>query len=107
MVATEPGAFLVGFGAADGHAQSALISMLSSKFKEVSVAQFLVRDVEEAVAAELKRRAAEHGRSTEAEHREILREVLLVGRKPAKRSFTEVLASMPYVREDDDLFDVR
>jgi plasmid stability protein len=71
------------------------------------MAQFLVRDVDEAVAAELKRRAAEHGRSTEAEHREILREALLEGRKPGKRSFTEVLASMPYFPEDDDLFEVR
>ncbi|WP_066341325.1 FitA-like ribbon-helix-helix domain-containing protein [Azohydromonas lata] len=71
------------------------------------MAQFLVRDVEEAVAAELKRRAAEHGRSTEAEHREILREALLAGRKPPKRSFTEVLAAMPDFPGDDDLFDVR
>ena len=71
------------------------------------MAQFLVRDVDEAVAAELKRRAAEHGRSTEAEHREILREALLAGRKPVKRSFKDVLASMPYFPEHDDLFDVR
>lgn len=71
------------------------------------MAQFLVRDVDEAVAAELKRRAAEHGRSTEAEHRELLREVLLAGKPPAKRSFTEVLAAMPYFPEDDELFDLR
>lgn len=71
------------------------------------MAQFLVRDVDERVAAELKRRAAAHGRSTEAEHREILREALLAGQPPAKRSFTQVLASMPYFPEDDELFDVR
>lgn len=71
------------------------------------MAQFLVRDVEEAVAVELKRRAAEHGRSTEAEHREILREALLAGKPPTKRSFTDVLAAMPWFPEDEDLFDLR
>ena len=50
------------------------------------MAQFLVRDVDEAVAAELKRRATEHGRSTEAEHREILREALLKWSNPTSCS---------------------
>ena len=36
----------------------------------------IVRNVEENVALALKRRAAAHGRSTEAEHREILRQAL-------------------------------
>jgi antitoxin FitA len=36
------------------------------------MAQLLVRDVPEDVAAELKRRAKKHGRSAEAEHRAIL-----------------------------------
>ena len=47
----------------------------------------------------LKRRAAGHGRSAEAEHRLILEQVLL---RPPKRSFAEVLASMPDVGEDGD-----
>ena len=67
----------------------------------------LVRNVDEAVAAALRRRAAAHGRSLEAEHRELLRELLLAGRPPAKRSFTEVLAAMPCFPEDDELFNVR
>ncbi|MFL6674500.1 MAG: FitA-like ribbon-helix-helix domain-containing protein [Massilia sp.] len=67
--------------------------------------QLLVRELEEEVVVELKRLAAENGRSAEAEHREILRAHLLVHR-PLKRSFKEVLASMPYF-EDDDLFDLR
>jgi plasmid stability protein len=67
----------------------------------------LVRDVNESVAAALRRRAAAHGRSLEAEHRELLREALLADRPPAKRSFTEVLAVMPCFPEDDDLFNVR
>jgi len=35
-----------------------------------------VRNLDEELIAQLKRRAARHGRSTEAEHREILRQVL-------------------------------
>jgi antitoxin FitA len=42
--------------------------------------QLLVRDVALDVVEALKRRAAAHGRSAEAEHRMILEETLLVGR---------------------------
>ena len=35
-----------------------------------------VRNLEDELIARLKRRAARHGRSTEAEHREILRQAL-------------------------------
>ena len=35
-----------------------------------------VRNLDDALIAKLKRRAARHGRSTEAEHREILRQAL-------------------------------
>jgi plasmid stability protein len=35
-----------------------------------------VRNLDEGLIARLKRRAARHGRSTEAEHREILRQAL-------------------------------
>ena len=38
--------------------------------------QLLVRDVDELLVRKLKRRAAEHGVSTEEEHRRILKEVL-------------------------------
>jgi plasmid stability protein len=69
------------------------------------MSQLLVRDVDEEVVAALKRQAAAHGRSAEAEHRLILDECLL-GQKPAKRSFKEILALMPNF-DDDELFDVR
>jgi plasmid stability protein len=69
------------------------------------MSQLLVRDLEEELVVELKRKAAEHGRSAEAEHREILRQHLLRS-QPRKRSFKEVLASMPDF-DDDGLFDVR
>ncbi|MGK9171494.1 hypothetical protein KXR53_34735 [Inquilinus limosus] len=44
------------------------------------MAQLLVRDVPRDVVEALKRRAAMHGRSAEAEHRAILEEVLRAGR---------------------------
>lgn len=63
----------------------------------------VVRNVDEEIALALKQRAAAHGRSAEAEHREILRSVL---QRPPRRSFSEVLASMPDVGQDAD-FDCR
>ena len=59
----------------------------------------VVRNVEEDVAAALKQQAAAHGHSMEAEHREILRAAL---QRPKRRSFVEVLLSMPNVGEDAD-----
>ena len=43
--------------------------------------QLLVRDVPQDVVEALKRRAAEHGRSAEAEHRIILEKALCPGRR--------------------------
>lgn len=45
------------------------------------MAQLTVRNVSAQVVRTLKERAAAHGRSAEAEHREILREALLEGEK--------------------------
>jgi plasmid stability protein len=59
----------------------------------------VVRNVDEDVALALKRLAAAHGRSAEAEHREILRNVL---QRPKRRSVAEILSSMPNVGEDSD-----
>lgn len=63
----------------------------------------VVRNIDEDVAFALKQLAASHGRSAEAEHREILRAVLT---RPHRRSFAEVLASMPNAGLDSD-FDFR
>jgi plasmid stability protein len=60
----------------------------------------VVRNIKPAVVQALKETAARHGRSAEAEHREILRVALT---RPARRSFKEVLASMPDVGTDEDL----
>nr|WP_254431986.1 DNA-binding protein [Azonexus fungiphilus] len=59
----------------------------------------VVRNIEPDVAQALKQAAAAHGRSAEAEHREILRQALF---RPVRRTFKEVLASMPNVGEDED-----
>lgn len=59
----------------------------------------VVRNVDEDLTLALKQRAAAHGRSAEAEHREILKAAL---QRPARRPFAVVLASMPNVGEDAD-----
>jgi plasmid stability protein len=71
---------------------------------EDPVSQLLVRGLDPDLVEALKRRAASHGRSAEAEHREILRATLFV--QLVKRPLKELLAAMPYF-EDDELFDVR
>lgn len=62
-------------------------------------ANLIVRNVDEALVLALKQVAAAHGRSAEAEHREILRAVL---QRPPRRPVTEVLAAMPDVGLDAD-----
>lgn len=63
------------------------------------MAQLIVRNLENEVVQALKERAGRHGRSAEAEHREILREALLArpGEDPKA-----VLLEMPDVGEDSD-----
>lgn len=50
-----------------------------------------VRDVDENLVAKLKTRAARHGRSAEAEHREILRQAL---ENEADLSFDQLAAEL-------------
>lgn len=50
-----------------------------------------VRNLEDDLVARLKRRAARHGRSTEAEHREILRQALSAEPEP---SFDDLAAEL-------------
>ena len=63
------------------------------------MANLLVRGLDEGVVRALKERAGAHGRSAEAEHRAILVEALA---SPRRRTFAEVLASMPDVGRDTD-----
>lgn len=50
-----------------------------------------VRNVDDDLVIRLKRRAARHGRSAEAEHREILRQALSAEAEP---SFKEIAAKL-------------
>jgi plasmid stability protein len=63
------------------------------------VASLIVRGVDEALVRELKQRAVRHGRSAEAEHREILARVLT---RPRKRTLAEALAAIPAAGRDED-----
>jgi plasmid stability protein len=64
------------------------------------MAQLIVRNIDQVLVDMLKRRAAEHGRSAEAEHREILRAALLP--RPAA-SLKQHLLAMPDVGDDAEL----
>jgi plasmid stability protein len=64
------------------------------------MAQLIVRNLDEEIVARLRERAAKHRRSTEAEHREILREVLLPSRR--RTSLKQHLLAMPDAGEDAD-----
>ena len=55
------------------------------------MAQLIVRHLDEELVARLKMRAAEHGRSAEAEHREILRQALA---EEPRRAFKELSAQV-------------
>jgi len=63
------------------------------------MANLIVRNIEASLVLALKQRAAKHGRSAEAEHREILASVL---RRPSKRHLADVLAAIPNVGSDTD-----
>jgi plasmid stability protein len=68
------------------------------------MSQLIVRNIEESLVRELKKRAGEHGISMEEEHRQILREALAreVGGKG--RTFWEALTEMP-LAGDEELFE--
>jgi plasmid stability protein len=65
----------------------------------IAMAQLIVRNLPRALVTSLRRRAAEHNRSAEAEHREVLQEALL---GPDGGSLKALLAEMPNVGSDED-----
>ena len=64
------------------------------------MAQLIVRNLDDEIVVRLQQRAAEHGRSIEAEHRAILREVLLPTRR--RTSLKDHLLAMPDIGNDRD-----
>jgi plasmid stability protein len=71
------------------------------------MAQLLVRDLKDETVAALKKRAKEHGRSAEAEHRAILEEALKQSansfREDAAKFREELRASGVRVRNSADI----
>jgi len=65
----------------------------------IAMAQLIVRNLPGQVVVSLRRRAAEHNRSAEAEHREILVQALL---GDGAASLKAALAGMPDVGADED-----
>jgi plasmid stability protein len=63
------------------------------------MANLVVRNVDDDIVQALKARAGRHGTSAEAEHRRILAEAL---RRPHRKTFAEVLTTMPDAGEDAD-----
>jgi antitoxin FitA len=67
--------------------------------------QLIVRNLEDELVEALRKRAARHGRSAEAEHRLILRAALLSPRALPKPTLKELLAGIPKAdsnEEDED-----
>lgn len=75
-----------------------LIAWTDPEWRAV-MSSLIVHHVDEAVVRALRERAAQHGRSVEAEHRILLAEALL---RPRRRALAEVLAEMPDVGLDRD-----
>ncbi len=69
------------------------------------MARLIVRNLEQDLVQALKRRAAERGRSAEAEHREILRQALRPPR--AAKTIKDLLLEIPNVGNDADFRRVR
>ncbi len=63
------------------------------------MAQLIVRNIDQELVRLLKIRAAQSGRSAEAEHREILRQALQSGKG---RPIKAILLEMPDLGEDED-----
>lgn len=68
-----------------------MISLLSLISPRRIMASLLVRNLDPELVAKLKQRAARHGRSAEAEHRELLRQALEAEERP---NFESLAAEM-------------
>ncbi len=63
------------------------------------MATLVVRNLDPRIVEALKKRAENHGRSAEAEHRVLLEKFFL---QPRAKSFAEALTAMPNVGEEED-----
>jgi len=70
----------------------------------LSMAQLIVRNLDDDLVRDLKKQAGEHGISVEEEHRRILHDALRGRASTLKKTFWEALSQMP-VTGDDSLFE--
>jgi plasmid stability protein len=77
----------------------ALIATADRVLSLLAMAQLIVRNLPPEIVDRLKRRAAEHSRSAEAEHRDILVQTLL---GDDRSSLKDLLGRMPDVGRDED-----
>lgn len=88
---------------AKGRTQFGMVSGLYSgrpyDINDIIVAQLIVRNLEAEVVRRLRARAVRHGRSAEAEHRDILRRALVGS---GDRTLGDVILAMPEVGRDTD-----
>ena len=73
------------------------------------MAQIIVRDVDEDVKKRLQRRAARHGRSMEAEVRDILRDAVARDQRPSRGLGTEIAALFSGIglKKDEEIRELR
>jgi plasmid stability protein len=81
--------------------------MISSAPEVRSVAQFVVRHLEDDVAERLKRRARRHSRSMEDEVRHILRSAVLEAAAPVRKLGTRIARRFRQSGLTDDLPELR
>jgi plasmid stability protein len=63
--------------------------------KQGDMGQLTVRKIDDEIIRRLKIRAAQHGRSAEAEHREILKQALLAGEEGGRRGVAPARQGAP------------
>jgi plasmid stability protein len=71
------------------------------------MAQILIRQLEDDVKAKLQRRARQHGRSTEEEVREILRNAVRDEERAPARLGSSIAARFAKVGLEEDVFEFR
>lgn len=71
------------------------------------MAQILIRQLDDEVKSRLQRRAREHGRSTEEEVREILRNAVTDQERPPSRLGTRISARFARIGLQEDIAELR
>jgi plasmid stability protein len=83
------------------------LDIVISICREMLMAQLVVRKLEDDVKARLQRRARRHGRSTEEEVREILRNAVRDDREPREPLGSRIRARFAGIGLDDELPELR